>query len=64
MNWDQVAGNWKQFKGPVKEKSGKLTNDDLTSWPESEISSSAKSRRDTASPRKRRKRSSRSTGSK
>jgi uncharacterized protein YjbJ (UPF0337 family) len=29
MNWDQVAGNWKQFKGLVKEKWGKLTDDDL-----------------------------------
>jgi uncharacterized protein YjbJ (UPF0337 family) len=30
MNWDQVAGNWKQFQGKVKEKWGKLTDDDLT----------------------------------
>ena len=30
MNWDQIAGNWKQFKGKVKEKWGKLTDDDLT----------------------------------
>ena len=29
MNWDQVAGNWKQFKGAVREKWGKLTDDDL-----------------------------------
>ena len=29
MNWDQVEGNWVQFKGKVKEKWGKLTNDDL-----------------------------------
>ncbi len=29
MNWDQVAGTWKQFKGSVKEKWGKLTDDDL-----------------------------------
>jgi uncharacterized protein YjbJ (UPF0337 family) len=27
MNWDQIKGNWKQFKG--KEKWGKLTDDDL-----------------------------------
>jgi uncharacterized protein YjbJ (UPF0337 family) len=33
MNWDQVAGNWEQFKGQVKEKWGKLTDDDLDmSW--------------------------------
>lgn len=29
MNWDQVAGQWKQMKGSVKEKWGKLTDDDL-----------------------------------
>jgi uncharacterized protein YjbJ (UPF0337 family) len=30
MNWDQIAGNWKQFKGDVKQKWGRLTDDDLT----------------------------------
>ena len=30
MNWDQIKGNWKQFSGKVKEKWGKLTDDDLT----------------------------------
>lgn len=29
MNWDQVEGKWKQYKGQVKEKWGKLTDDDL-----------------------------------
>lgn len=29
MNWDQIEGDWKQFKGKVKEKWGKLTDDDL-----------------------------------
>ena len=29
MNWDQIAGKWMQFKGKVKEKWGKLTDDDL-----------------------------------
>jgi uncharacterized protein YjbJ (UPF0337 family) len=29
MNWDQVEGKWKQMKGSVKEKWGKLTDDDL-----------------------------------
>ena len=29
MNWDQIEGKWKQFKGNVKEKWGKLTDDDL-----------------------------------
>jgi uncharacterized protein YjbJ (UPF0337 family) len=30
MNWDQIAGNWKEFHGKVKEKWGKLTDDDMT----------------------------------
>jgi uncharacterized protein YjbJ (UPF0337 family) len=30
MNWDQIKGGWKQFQGKVKEKWGKLTDDDLT----------------------------------
>ena len=29
MNWDRIGGNWKQFKGKVKEQWGKLTDDDL-----------------------------------
>ena len=29
MNSDQLEGNWKQLKGKVREKWGKLTNDDL-----------------------------------
>jgi uncharacterized protein YjbJ (UPF0337 family) len=29
MNWIQVEGKWKQFKGSVKENWGKLTDDDL-----------------------------------
>lgn len=29
MNWDTVQGQWKQIKGKVKEKWGKLTDDDL-----------------------------------
>jgi len=29
MNWDMIEGNWKQFKGTVKEKWGKLTDDNL-----------------------------------
>ena len=27
MNWDTVAGNWKQFKGKVQMQWGKLTDD-------------------------------------
>ena len=30
MNWDRIEGNWKQITGKVKEKWGKLTDDDLT----------------------------------
>lgn len=30
MNWDRAAGDWKQIKGKVKQKWGKLTDDDLT----------------------------------
>ena len=30
MDWDRVEGGWKQFTGKVKEKWGKLTDDDLT----------------------------------
>jgi len=29
MNWDQMEGKWTSFKGRVKEKWGKLTDDDL-----------------------------------
>jgi len=30
MNWDRIEGNWKQFKGQVKEGWGKLTDDDIS----------------------------------
>ena len=30
MNWDRIEGNWKQFKGQVHAKWGKLTDDNLT----------------------------------
>jgi uncharacterized protein YjbJ (UPF0337 family) len=30
MNWDTIAGNWKQATGKVKEKWGNLTDDDIT----------------------------------
>ncbi|MBB2974327.1 CsbD family protein [Mesorhizobium sp. RMAD-H1] len=29
MNWDQIAGQWKQVKGKVREQWGDLTDDDL-----------------------------------
>jgi uncharacterized protein YjbJ (UPF0337 family) len=30
MNWDTIQGKWKQVTGQVKEKWGKLTDDDLS----------------------------------
>ena len=30
MNWDIIAGDWKQMVGKVKQKWGNLTDDDLT----------------------------------
>ena len=30
MNKEEAGGNWKQFKGNVKEQWGKLTDDDMT----------------------------------
>jgi uncharacterized protein YjbJ (UPF0337 family) len=27
--WNQIKGNWKQFRGEVQKQWGKLTNDDL-----------------------------------
>lgn len=29
MNWDNIEGNWDQFKGTVKQHWGKLTDDQL-----------------------------------
>lgn len=29
MNWNQVEGNWTQFKGKVQSRWGELTGDDL-----------------------------------
>jgi uncharacterized protein YjbJ (UPF0337 family) len=29
MNWDRIEGNWKQLKGNVIERWGKLTDDDV-----------------------------------
>ncbi len=29
MNWDQVEGNWKQFKDKVRGTWGKFTDDEL-----------------------------------
>ena len=29
MNWDVIKGKWKEMKGQIKQKWGKLTDDDL-----------------------------------
>jgi uncharacterized protein YjbJ (UPF0337 family) len=29
MNWDQIEGNWKQFKGKAQAQWGKLTDDEI-----------------------------------
>jgi uncharacterized protein YjbJ (UPF0337 family) len=29
MNWDTMQGDWKQFKGKIKEKWGELTDDEI-----------------------------------
>ena len=29
MNWDRIEGNWKQLRGKVREKWGKLTDDQV-----------------------------------
>lgn len=29
MNWDQIEGEWKQFKGKVQDKWGELTGDEV-----------------------------------
>ena len=29
MNWDKIAGNWKQFEGKFRAKWGKLTGSDM-----------------------------------
>ena len=29
MNWNQIEGNWEQFKGKVQERWGDLTGDDM-----------------------------------
>ena len=29
INWDQMQGNWKQFKGYLRQQWGKLTDDEI-----------------------------------
>jgi uncharacterized protein YjbJ (UPF0337 family) len=30
MNWEQIQGKWQDYKGQVKQRWGKLTDNDLT----------------------------------
>lgn len=30
MNWEQIQGKWQEYKGRVKQRWGKLTDNDLT----------------------------------
>ncbi len=30
MNWEQIQGKWQEYKGQVKQRWGKLTDNDLT----------------------------------
>ena len=29
MNWNEIEGNWREFKGAVQERWGKLTDSDI-----------------------------------
>jgi len=29
VNWDRISGNWKQMKGALRNRWGKLTDDEL-----------------------------------
>ncbi len=29
MNWDQIAGKWKEYKGQARQKWGDITDDDF-----------------------------------
>jgi uncharacterized protein YjbJ (UPF0337 family) len=29
MNWDQISGNWKEFRGKVRSKWARLTDEDI-----------------------------------
>jgi len=55
MNWDQVEGKWKEYKGTAKEKWGKLTDDDIDVIDGKRQQLVGKFSSATAWPRKRRK---------
>ena len=29
MNWNEIEGNWREFKGTIQERWGKLTDSDI-----------------------------------
>jgi uncharacterized protein YjbJ (UPF0337 family) len=37
VNWDRIEGNWKEFKGKVQQKWGKLTEDDVIEGKRTEL---------------------------
>ena len=53
MNWNQVEGNWEQFKGKVQTQWGKLTGDDLDVIKGNRKQLAASSRSATARPKKK-----------
>jgi uncharacterized protein YjbJ (UPF0337 family) len=53
MNWDRIEGDWKQFVGKVKEKWGKLTDDDIAAINGKREQLEAKSKSATVIPRSR-----------
>jgi uncharacterized protein YjbJ (UPF0337 family) len=51
MNWDQIAGKWSQVKGDIRQKWGKLTDNDLEVVAGSKDKWSGESKRGTESPK-------------
>ena len=43
MNWDRIEGNWKEWKGKIKEKWGQLPTTTWSKLPAAGISSSGSS---------------------
>ena len=37
MNWEQIQSKWQDYKGQVKQRWAKLTDDDLTVVPERKL---------------------------
>jgi hypothetical protein len=56
MNWDRIEGNWKEFKGKIQKKWGKLTGEISLSSRGKERNWPVACSNDTALPRTRLKR--------